>query len=119
MPVDESLSPDDRLFVAQSRVIRRAADEGPCVIVGRCANVILKDRPQTFHVFISADSTFACQRIAAEQHLSPDEALREYHRINQLRANHYNYYTQHVWGDPAGYDLCMGQRKINVGRHKS
>ena len=119
MPVDESLSPDDRLFVAQSRVIRRAADEGPCVIVGRCANVILKDRPQTFHVFISADSAFACQRIAAEQHLSPDEALREYHRINQLRANHYNYYTQHVWGDPAGYDLCMGQRKINVGRHKS
>lgn len=114
MPVDESLSPDDRLFVAQSRVIRRAADEGPCVIVGRCANVILKDRPQTFHVFISADSAFACQRIAAEQHLSPDEALREYHRINQLRANHYNYYTQHVWGDPAGYDLCIRSSSLGI-----
>lgn len=114
MPVDESLSPDDRLFVAQSRVIRRAADEGPCVIVGRCANVILKDRPQTFHVFISADSAFACQRIAAEQHLSPDEALREYHRINQLRANHYNYYTQRVWGDPAGYDLCIRSSSLSI-----
>ena len=114
MPVDESLSPDDRLFVAQSRVIRRAADEGPCVIVGRCANVILKDRPQTFHVFISTDSAFACQRIAAEQHLSPDEALREYHRINQLRANHYNYYTQHVWGDPAGYDLCIRSSSLGI-----
>ena len=114
MPVDESLSPDDRLFVAQSRVIRRAVEEGPCVIVGRCANVILKDRPQTFHVFISADSAFACQRIAAEQHLSPDEALREYHRINQLRANHYNYYTQHVWGDPAGYDLCIRSSSLGI-----
>lgn len=114
MPVDESLSPDDRLFVAQSRVIRRAAEEGPCVIVGRCANVILKDRPQTFHVFISADSAFACQRIAAEQHLSPDEALREYHRINQLRANHYNYYTQRTWGDPSGYDLCLRSSSLGI-----
>ena len=88
MPVDESLSPDDRLFVAQSRVIRRAADEGPCVIVGRCANVILKDRPQTFHVFISADSTFACQRIAAEQHLSPDEALRGHQLLTGALASY-------------------------------
>ena len=114
MPVDESLSPDDRLFVAQSRVIRHAADEGPCVIVGRCANVILKDRPQTFHVFISADAAFACQRIAAEQHLSSEEAMHEIHRINQLRANHYNYYTQQTWGDPSGYDLCIRSSSLGI-----
>ena len=114
MPVDESLSPDDRLFVAQSRVIRHAADEGPCVIVGRCANVILKDRPQTFHVFISADAAFACQRIAAEQHLSSEEAMHEIHRINQLRANHYNYYTQQTWGDPSGYDLCTRSSSLGI-----
>ena len=114
MPVDESLSPDDRLFVAQSKIINQAAEEGPCVIVGRCADVILRDHPGCLKVFIYADRSFEQKRIAHDLHISEEEAGREIERINTLRANHYRYYTGGKWGDPAGYDLSLKSSSLGI-----
>ena len=114
MPVDENLSPDDRLFVAQSKLVRDAVKEGPCVIVGRCADAILQEYPGCLRVFIYADRTFARERIARDLHLSMEEAGREIERINTLRANHYRYYTGKKWGDPANYDLSLKSSSLGI-----
>ena len=114
MPVDESLSPDDRLFVAQSKIVRQAAGEGHCVIVGRCADAILKDRPGCLRVFVRADGDFARGRVARELGISREEAGREIDRINALRANHYNYYTGGKWNDPSHYDLVVDSSSLGI-----
>ena len=114
MPVDESLSPDDRLFVAQSKIVRQAAGEGHCVIVGRCADAILKDRPGCLRVFVRADGDFARGQVARELGISREEAGREIDRINALRANHYNYYTGGKWNDPSHYDLVVDSSSLGI-----
>ena len=114
VPLDESLSPDDRLFVAQSRIVRRAADEGRCVIVGRCADAVLRDRPGCLRIFVRADRDFACRRVARYLRLSPEEASREVDRVNALRANHYNYYTGGRWDDPSHYDLVLNTSAVGI-----
>lgn len=114
MPVDESLSPDDRLFVAQSKIVRQAAGEGHCVIVGRCADAILRDRPGCLRVFVRADGDFARGRVARELGISREEAGREIDRINALRANHYNYYTGGKWNDPFHYDLVVDSSSLGI-----
>lgn len=114
MPVDESLSPDDRLFVAQSKLVRQAAALGRCVIVGRCADAILADRPGCLRVFVYADRDFACGRVAAQTGLPPEEAAREMDRVNALRANHYNYYTGGKWNDLSHYDLSLRSSSLGI-----
>ncbi len=114
MPVNKSLSPDDRLFVAQSKLVLHAAEAGPCVIVGRCADVILKEFPGCLHVFIYADKSFARERIARDFHLTPEEANREIEKINTLRANHYRYYTGEKWGDTTRYDLSLKSSSLGI-----
>lgn len=69
-PLDKSLSYDDALFVAQSRVIRRLATEKPCVIVGRCADYILRDRPHTINIFLFGDMKSKTKRVIAEYGIS-------------------------------------------------
>ena len=73
-PLSRSLSYDDALFVVQSRVIRRIASEKPCVIVGRCANYILKDRPNTINLFLYADMAHKIKRATAEYGISSTQA---------------------------------------------
>lgn len=73
-PLDKSLSYDDALFVAQSRVIRRLATEKPCVIVGRCADYILRNRPHTINIFLFGDMKSKTKRVIAEYGISPAQA---------------------------------------------
>ncbi|MCF2553426.1 cytidylate kinase-like family protein, partial [Bacteroides caecigallinarum] len=74
-PLNKSMSYDDALFVAQSRIIRRIASEKPCIIVGRCADYILKDRPNTINVFLYANMEFKINRVINEYGVSSDKAL--------------------------------------------
>lgn len=113
---DESLSDDDKLFITQSRIIKDAARKGKCVIVGRCADVILQDNKHCFNIFVSASPEFAKKRIANERHISEDEAEKEIAKTNELRRNHYNYYTGKSWGSPDRYNMYLKSSDIGIDK---
>ncbi len=105
--LEHSLSPDDVLFVAESHIVQELAAKGPCIIVGRCADFVLKDRPNVLKVFCYSDQASAVRRCTEEYGLSPEQALPEIKRINHNRITHYEYYTGRKWGDPHHYDLLV------------
>lgn len=106
-PLEHSLSSDDVLFVAESKIIQELAEKGACVIVGRCADFVLKDHPNVIRVFCYSDAKSAMQRCTEEYGISPDTADEEIRRINRARIAHYEYYTGQKWGDPHHYNLTV------------
>lgn len=115
-PLDKSLSYDDALFVAQSRVIRRIASEKPCIIVGRCANYILKDRPNTISIFLYADMEHKKNRAIAEYKISPAQAPETIARIDKSREEHYFHYTGQHWGDSRNYNITFDTGMLSVAQ---
>ena len=113
-PLEGRLSPSDRLFVAQSRVVRRVASQGSCVIVGRCADYILRDFPLCFNVFIHSDTEHKMQRIIDAYGVQPEQAGAELKRINRARAFHYKYYTGETWGNVKNYHLTIHSDVLGV-----
>lgn len=90
------------------------ADKGPCVIVGRCADYILKDRDDVLKVFIYADFDFRANRIIEKYNdtpLSDGAALRD---RDGKRAAHYRYYTGQKWGRPENYDICLNTGALGI-----
>lgn len=114
-PLDKSLSYDDALFVAQSRVIRHIASEHSCVIVGRCADYILKERPNTIHLFVCADMPHKTSRAIKEYGISPEEAMETIARTDKARKNHYFHYTGRQWGDPHNYHATFDTGLVSTG----
>ena len=108
------LSADDVLFVAESKTVKEIADREPCVIVGRCADFVLKDSPNVIRVFCNTDMQSALQRCVNEYGLGRDKALQEIRRINRARANHYEYYTGQRWGDPHNYDITINTSHVSL-----
>lgn len=106
------LSLDDRIYVAQSEVIRKVAMEGPCVIVGRCADYILKDFENVMNVFIWADMDYRVQRATTLYQLSTHKAEENILKIDKRRANYYNYHANEKWGKIDNYHISI---KSNYG----
>lgn len=115
-PLDKSLSYEDALFVAQSRVIRRIASEKSCVIVGRCADYILKGRPNTINLFLYADMQHKINRAIAEYGISSDDAPVEITKIDKSREEHYFRYTGQHWGDSRNYSATFDTGLIPIAR---
>lgn len=113
-PIERSLSSADALFVSQSKVIRKIAKEGSCVIIGRCADFILKDWPEQsiVRIFCYSDIESAYRRCVDEYHLDAATAKAEIIRINRTRMNHYQHYTGRRWDDPQNYHLM-----VHTGEH--
>lgn len=101
------LSLDDRIFLAQSNVIRSVAKEGPCVIVGRCADYVLKDFEQTVDIFIYAGLDFRINRAIDEYQVSPPSAGEAVLKHDKRRANYYRYHSGDKWGIATNYDLAI------------
>ena len=97
----------ENLFKFQSDAILKAADEGSCVFVGRCADYILRERTDVVSVFISASKRFRIDQIMAKQHLDVPEANKYIKQRESQRASYYNYYTGKKWGSAESYDLCI------------
>lgn len=102
-----SLSLDDKIFLAQSNIIRKVAEEGPCVIVGRCADYVLKDRENVVSVFVYANMTARIQRAVELYGLSTEKAADEVLKYDKRRANYYNYHTSEKWGTIFNYEICL------------
>lgn len=101
------LSLDDRIYLAQSDVIRKVAAEGPCVIVGRCADYILKDVENVVNIFVWADMKFRIERAIRIDGLSPNKAEDNILKIDKRRANYYNYHASEKWGRAENYHLSV------------
>ncbi len=108
----DSVMNEDRLFQIQSEVMRGIAAKEDCIIVGRCADYILRDEPRLFTVFISADIETRLKRIMAGESLSEEEARRYIEQGDRKRSEYYNYYTFKKWGDSSSYDLCINSSKL-------
>jgi cytidylate kinase len=101
------LSLDDQLYLAQSSVIRKVAEEGPCVIVGRCADYVLRDYTNVIHVFIWADMEFRKKRIISQYGIQANKAEEEIIKTDKRRTNYYNYHADEKWGKAENYHLSI------------
>lgn len=106
-PLDKSLSAEDALFVVQSRVIRRLSSEKSCVIVGRCADYILKDRPNTMNIFLYADMPHKVKRAVEEYGIAEGQAASVIADTDKARKEHYLQYTGREWGDSRNYNASF------------
>ncbi|WP_346684679.1 AAA family ATPase [Megamonas hypermegale] len=92
------------MFIAEAGVIRKLAEDGPCVILGRSADYVLEDEPNHFSIFVCANDAYREQR---GKDVYDGKTLKELNQENDKRARYYNYYTGKKWGDPANYDLVV------------
>jgi cytidylate kinase len=95
------------LFQFQSDAIRKAAGEGSCVFLGRCADYVLRDFENVVNVFITASIDFRVELVSKVKELDAEHALKLIEHVEHRRAEYYNYYTGKKWGAAESYDLCI------------
>ncbi len=105
---------DATLFQVQSDVIRKIAAERSCVIVGRCADYILKDDPHCTSVFIHSSEEDRIKRIIGKNPVTEKEVLEQMRKTDKTRASYYNYYTDKTWGAAMSYHLCLNSSVIGT-----
>ena len=110
------LSNSDELFIKESELIKEVANEKSCVVVGRCADFILKENKNVFKVFVYSNMENKVKRATDFYGLDKNKAEKEINRINKLRANHYKYYTEKDWNNPENYDICINSDSLGVER---
>ena len=104
----------DEIYFTQNRIIKELADKGPCVIVGRCADYILREREDCLNVFIFADNEGKIERAEKYFNITREEAPAVLKKKDKARANHYKYYTDQEWGMASNYDLCLNSGLIGI-----
>ncbi len=104
---DEYEPPKDKIFEAEAEVIRSAAKKGNCVIVGRCADAILKDDPDCIGIFLSAPLKTRIQTVMKRYGLDEKAAKRRIEQTDRRRADNYRYYTRRIWGMSGNYQMCI------------
>ncbi len=104
----------ESLFKFQSDAIRKAANEGSCVFLGRCADYVLRDLRNVVNVFVTASLEFRISNVANKQNISRDEALKVIEHGEKARAEYYNYYTGKQWGHATSYDLCIDSSQLGL-----
>ena len=103
-----------KVFMAQFDAIKKIADEGPCVLVGRCADYILRDNENCMSVFISARMEDRIRRAVEYAHIEEKEAEEYIRKADKSRASYYNYYTDKIWGAAESYDLCISSSVYGI-----
>jgi len=103
---------NDKLFLVQSDIIKDIANKGSAVIIGRCADYVLRDDPCRFSVFFHADARIRAKKIAERNGITETEAMTLISKTDRRRANYYNFYTGNKWGVAENYDLCIDSGKI-------
>ena len=109
----DTVMSEEQLFQIQSEVMQNIASREDCIIVGRCADYILRDEPRLVTVFISASLESRVRRIMRGRGLSEEQARHFIEQGDRKRAEYYNYYTFKKWGDSSSYDLCIDSSKLD------
>lgn len=103
-----------KIFLAQFDTIKKLAREEPCIIVGRCADYVLKDEPHVLKVFIYAELESRIQRISESKKISERDAADLINKADKERNNYYNYFSGQKWGQSINYDLCINTTHIRI-----
>lgn len=112
---NEKFVSDDRLFEYQSQIIRDLADKETCVIVGKCADYVLKDRENVVSVYIEAPRAFCVQRTMENMGVTESVAHATIERTDKFRADYYKYYTKgNYWTNPVNYDLTLNSERVGI-----
>jgi len=101
MPINQ------KVFLAQFNAIKEIANEGPCVIVGRCADYVLEDYDNCLSVFVHSDLNKRMHRVAARNDLTISKAKDRINKTDKQRASYYDYHSNKKWGDAKSYNLCI------------
>ena len=103
-----------KVFLAQFDAIKKIADEGPCILVGRCADYALESYKNVVSVFIHADLDARIRRIARIYNLTDAKAKDMILKTDKKRAGYYNYYTNKKWSDSKSYELCLTSSELGI-----
>lgn len=103
-----------KIFLAQFDTVKKIADEGPCVIVGRCADYALSDYENVIKLFIYADEEDRVKRVMESYKLSEKESRERIAKTDKQRQSYYNYYSSKKWGKAESYDLCINSSLLGV-----
>ena len=107
---------EDMVYEAQRNVILELAGKEPCVIIGRNADYILKDRDDVLNVFIHGDASEKTQRIRQIYHVSEKDAVKMMADTDKRRMANYNFYTNQKWGKASNYTLCLNSSQLGYDR---
>ena len=102
---------NDKLYIIQHKMIKKLADKGPCVILGRCGDYVLKDYDNVVSIFINADMEYRKEHAIKYHNVDKRRAEQVVNKADKNRANYYSFYSGQKWGQAQNYDLC-----INSGR---
>ena len=105
---------NDNLFAMMSKTITDIAAEGPCVIIGRCADYILQDLPNCYSVFIGADQKTCTKRIMELRGIDEKAAASICRKTDKKRASYYYFYTEKSWGACASYDISLNSSRLGI-----
>ncbi len=107
-PVQYEMPINDKLFITQSEIIKGLAEKSSCVIVGRCADYVLRDsNHKCLHLFIYSNMENRIKRISGLYELTDEKAKDRIQKIEKSRKTYYNYYSNREWGNVKNYDLCV------------
>ncbi|MDF2950892.1 MAG: hypothetical protein K0S18_475 [Anaerocolumna sp.] len=115
-PDKEDFISNDNLFNLQAKVIKDLAEEESCVIVGRCADYILRDNPNVIKIFVHASLEDCVIRLKDMFTLSPKELEKKVIETDRRRAEYYKYYTGRKWEDVKNYDLCLDTKQLGFDK---
>lgn len=106
---------NDKLFILQSKVIKEYAEAGSCVIIGRCADYVLKDRDDVFRIFIYGDLEHRQERVK-ERHpeIKSSQIIDIINKTDRRRSSYYNFYTGNKWGKYDNYDIAINSSTLGV-----
>ncbi len=105
---------NDQLFITQTDIIKKAAEEENCVFVGRCADYVLRNHEKRISVFVYADKEARIARIREEHGVDRDEAIALISKNDKRRINYYNFYTGRKWGKPENYHLSIDSSLLGI-----
>jgi cytidylate kinase len=112
---NEKFVSDDRLFEYQSQIIRDLAEKESCVIVGKCADYVLRDKKNVVSVYIEAPRAFCVRRTMKNMGVTEEVAHATIERTDKFRADYYRYYTKgNYWTNPVNYDLTLNSERVGI-----
>lgn len=105
---------NDKLFIIQADIIKKVAAEGPCVIIGRCADYVLRDNNNCLNVFVHANKEDRMKRVVSKKLVEEKKAADFVTKKDKQRANYYNFYTNNRWDDMANYGLALNTGRFSI-----
>lgn len=108
------LSLNDRLFMVQSQILDQVASQGACVIVGRCADYVLRNRKDVLNVYVHANLKDRKERAVHSYEVDTRDIEDSINKIDKRRANYYEFYTDRKWGQAENYDICINSSAFGI-----